>query len=222
MKSKITSTPPVAGEIMGMIQKLCDIAGYGLHSRINLGEKGGVAANYILGKLFAAGLNEARLEPIKVNSPFPEKCEVTVEVEGEEISLSESCIPLQWTVGTPPEGITGELAYLGDGSESNFKLVDVAGKIALIDEKFMRGFRPTGRDATVTAKDKGAIAVFRANLQVDSPQQQKGEATPTNIFPIPVFCFSKSGGDYLRDMAVPGTHHTVNMKLDAPHKVYDA
>jgi hypothetical protein len=57
---------------------------------------------------------------------------------------------------------------------------------------------------------------------VDSPQQQKGEGTPTDIFPIPVFCFSKSGGDYLRNLAVSGKYHTVKMKLRAPHEVYDA
>ncbi len=222
VKRGISGISAIAEEIMGMIQNLCDIAGYGIHSGTRPGENADAAANYILGKLHAAGLKDARLEPIKVNSPFPEKYEVIVEIEGEEILLSDLCIPLQWTVGMPPEGITGELAYLGDGSASNFKLADVAGRIALIDEKFMRGFRPTGEDATVTAKNEGAIAVFRANLQVDSPQQQKGEGTPTNVFPIPVFCFSKSGGDYLRDLAVSGKPHTVRMKLDVPHKVYDA
>jgi hypothetical protein len=222
MKRRNFSISSAAEEVMRMIQDLCNLAGYGVHSGINVGKKGDTAANYILGKLHAAGLKDAKLEPIKVNSPFPETYEVTVEVEGEETSLSESCLPLQWTVGTPSESITGELAYIGDGSMSNFELVDVAGKVALIDEKFMRGYIASAKDATVTAKNKGAIAVFRANLQVDSPQQQKGEGTPTNIFPIPVFCFSKSGGDYLRNLAVSGTPHTVNMKLDVPHKVYDA
>jgi hypothetical protein len=222
VKRKISGISAISEEIMGMIQNLCDIAGYGLHSGIRPGEKADAAANYILGKLHAAGLKDARLEPIKVNSPFPEKYEVMVEVKDKEILMSELCVPLQWTAGTPPEGITGELAYLGDGSASYFKLTDVAGKIALIDEKFMRGFRSTGADATVTAKNEGAVAVFRANMLVDSPQQQKGEGTPTHIFPIPVFCFSKSGGDYLRALAVSGTPHIVKMKLDVPHKVYDA
>ncbi len=221
MKRRKFSISPVAEEVMGVIQDLCNLAGYGIHSGINLGEKGDAAANYILGKLHAAGLKGAKLEPIKVNSPFPKEYEVTVEVKGERTLLSELCFPLQWTVGTPPEGITGELAYIGDGSESNFELVDVAGKIALIDEKFIRS-TASAKDATVTAKNKGAIAVFRANMQVDSPQQQKREGSPTDIFPIPVFCFGKSGGDYLRNLAVSGTPHTVKMKLDVPHEVYDA
>jgi hypothetical protein len=222
MKRKNSSISSIAKEVMGMIQDLCDLAGYGLHSGINVGEKGDAAASYILGKLHAAGLKDARLEPIKVNSPFPETYEVTVEDNGKETSLSEMCRPSQWTVGTAPEGITGELAYLGDGSASNFELVDVAGKIALIDEKFIRGYMASAKDATVTAKNRGAIAVFRANLQMDSPQLQKGEGTATDIFPIPVFCFGKSGGDYLRNLAVSGTPHTVKIKIDVPHKVYDA
>jgi len=212
----------IATEIMGTIQELCDIAGYGIHSGINVGEKGEAAARYILDKLHAAGLQDARLEPIKVNSPFAETYEVTAKVEGKEVSLSELCQPFQWTAGTPPGGIESEVVYLGIGATSDFELVDVAGKIVLIDEKFARGYIATAKDATVTAKDKGAIAVFRANLQVDSPQQQKGEATPTDIFPIPVFCFSRSGGDYLRNLAVSGTPHTVKIKLDVPHGIYDA
>lgn len=222
MKKKISGLYPIAEEVMGMIHDLCGIAGYGIHSGTRPGEKSDTAAQYILDKLHAAGLTGAGLEPIKVNSPFPEDYEVTVNIRGEETPLSESCFPLHWTVGTPPEGITGEMVYIGDGSESNFKLVDVSGKIALIDEKLMRGYMPSAKEATVTAKDKGAIAVFRANMQVDSPQQQKSEGTPTDIFPIPVFCFSKSGGDYIRDMAVSGKTHTVNIKLNVPHKVYDA
>jgi len=222
MNRRNSNTSSVGEEIMGIIQALCDLAGYGIHSGINIGEKGDAAANYILGKLHAAGLKDARLEPIKVNSPFPETYEVMVEENGKETPLSELCSPLHWTVGTPPEGITGELAYLGVGSASNFELIDVAGKIALIDEKFLRGYIASARDATVTAKNKGAVAVFRANLQVDSPQQQKGEGTANNIFPIPVFCFGKSGGDYLRNLAVSGIPHTITIKLDVPHVVYDA
>lgn len=213
---------PPAKEIMGMIEELCDIAGYGIRSGINVGEKGKAAADYIIEKLHAAGLREAKLEPIKVNSPFPEEYEVTVEAEGKVTIISDKCFPLHWTVGTPPEGITGELVYVGCGLESDFELVDIAGKIVLIDEKFMRGWIATAAEATRTAIDRGAVAVFRANLKVDSSQQQKREGTPENIIPAPVFCFSKTGGDYLRDLAVSGAPHKVNIKLNVPHKTYDA
>ncbi|GEM_PF-6579129 len=43
-----------------------------------------MVAQYILKKLHLVGLTEARLEKVKVNKPFPDQFEVTVEVEGEE------------------------------------------------------------------------------------------------------------------------------------------
>ena len=46
-------------EIKEMVQDLCDLAGYGVHSGINVGEKGETAANYILKKLHDAGLKDA-------------------------------------------------------------------------------------------------------------------------------------------------------------------
>jgi hypothetical protein len=217
--SDISST---AAEIMEMLYDLCDISGYGIHSGINVGPKGDAAAHYIVGRLHKAGLPDARTESIIVNNPFPDQYEVIIETEGKDTILTESCFPLHWTIGTSSEGLIGELAYVGDGSQSNFERVNVAGKIALIDEKFMRGYIATAREAAIAAKDKKAIAVFRANLQVNSPQQQKGEGTPTDIFPIPVFCFSKSGGDYVRNLAMSGVHHTVRIKLEVPHKQYNA
>ncbi len=213
-----------AKEIMKWIHDLCDIAGYGIHSGIQTQPKLDEAANYILWKLHRLGLKDAKLEPITANSPYPKKFEITVEVPGGK-PRPITCFPLQWTVGTPPEGITGQLAYVGDGSASNFKLVDVSGKIALIDEKMMRGYSPTSRanNAVVTAKNKGAIAVIRAGLQLDVPQFQKNDPTrPPDIFPIPVFSVGKSEGDYLRNLAVSGTPHTVKMVLDVPYEAMRA
>ena len=221
MKANNNTASSLEKDIMKMIQELCNIAGYGIRSGINVGEKGNEAASYILKKLHAAGLTDAKFEPIKVNSPFPDEYEVKVEAEGKETILSDFCFPLHWTVGTPPEALTGELVYLGCGLESDFEL-DIAGKIALIDEKFMRGYISTAKEATIKAIGKGASAVFRANMIVDSPQQQKREGTPTNLLPVPVFCFGKQSGDYLRELAISNTPHTVKIKLIVPHKVYDA
>jgi hypothetical protein len=210
--------------IMGWLNDLCDIAGYGIHSGIQTQPKLDEAADYILENLHRLGLRQAKLEPITANSPYPKDFEITVNVPGEG-SRAIACFPLQWTAGTPPGGITGKLAYVGDGSASNFKLVDVNGKIVLMDEKMMRGYAPTGRSngAVVAAQKRGAMAVIRAGLQLDSPQFQKNDpVTPPDIFPIPVFSVGKSEGDYLRNLAVSGTPHTVRMLLDVPHEAITA
>jgi len=218
----------VAREIMRMTYDLCDIAGYGVNSGIHPGPTGDAAAKYILRKLHKAGLRKAKLEPILVNNPFPTNYSVTVTVQG-QAPQSLECFPFQYTATTPAAGITGELAYVGDGSASNFELVDVAGKIALIDEKMIRGYIASASTATNTARDKGAIAVFRVSTIVESPQMQKGgcrhsggSPAPTCIYAIPVFYFGKSQGDYLRDLAVSGTPHTVNMVFEAPNNVLPA
>jgi Zn-dependent M28 family amino/carboxypeptidase len=212
-----------AEEVMEILYDLCDIAGYGIHAGTNRQPKADQAANYILKKLRRQGLR-AELEPITANSPYPKKFELIVEVEGED-SQALTCFPLQWTVGTPAEGIQGELAYVGDGSASNFELVNVEGKIALIDEKMMRGYSPTGRanGAVITAKERGAIGIIRAGTQLDSPQFQKNDPTrPPDIFPIPVFSVGKTEGDYLRNLALSGMNHAIKMVLDVPHEAFDA
>ena len=168
------------------------------------------------------------MEPILVNNPFPTNYGVTVTVEG-QAPQSIECFPFQYSQTTPPEGMTGELAYVGDGSASNFELVDVAGKIALIDERMIRGYIASATAGTDRARDRGAIAVFRVSTVVESPQMQKGgcrhsggSPAPTCTYPIPVFYFGKSQGDYLRNLANSGTPHTVKMVFEAPNNVLPA
>jgi hypothetical protein len=207
-------------EVQQMLQELCDIAGYGIHSGIHPGPKADEAANYILSKLRGAGLTDARLESVKVNNAFPSKFSMTVQVEGEK-ARSVSGFPLGWTVGTSPEGITGELAYVGDGSKSNFELTDVSRKIALIDHKHFRHLSTASGGAVSTARDKGAIAVILAELQVDGPKIKWQPGTPQKLFPIPGFSVGKSEGSYLRNLASSGKPYKISYVLDVPHEVLD-
>ena len=206
-----------AAEIMETIQQLCDMSGYGIRSGINIGKKGHDAAEFIRGKLQKAGLDDVRLEPIQVNNPFPERYELVAKENGKEKDLSETCYPIQWTVGTPPQGVESELIYVGDGSASQFEKAKVSGKIVLIDEKFIRGWIPSAKEGAELALKKGALAVLRANMQVESPQQQKYEGTPEDLFPLPCFCLSKSCGDYLRKLALSSEKNRVKLVIDAPH-----
>jgi hypothetical protein len=226
MKSNNFPPPSIAEQVMRITKELCDLSGYGIHSGIHPGPKADEAAQYILKKLHAAGLIDARLEQVKVNNPFPDQFEVTVKVEGKE-KRSISGFPLPWTVGTPPEGIAGELAYVGCGYKSDFKRVDVEGKIALIDHRHYRhtstasGPVDDWAGAVVTAKDKGAIAVFLAEMQVDGPKIKWQPGNPQNLFPIPGFSLGKSEGAYLREVALSGKPYKCHYTLSVPHNVVD-
>jgi hypothetical protein len=226
VKSRNLCLPPVDKEVMKITQDLCDIAGYGIHSGIHPGPKADKAAHYILEKLHAAGLTDARLEQVKINNPFPDQFDATVEAEGKG-RRSISGFPLPWTVGTPPEGITGELAYVGCGYKSDFERVDVRGKMALIDHRHYRhtstasGPVDSWAGAVVTAQHKGAIAVFLAELQVDGPKIKWQPGTPQNLFPIPGFSVGKSEGAYLREVALSGKPHKFTFALSVQHNVVD-
>src|SRR4030043_449734 len=69
-------------EVMEILHDLCDIAGYGIHSGIQTQPKADQAANYILKRLRGHGIH-AKLEPITANSPYPERFELIVEVDGQ-------------------------------------------------------------------------------------------------------------------------------------------
>jgi hypothetical protein len=215
-----------AEESMAMLHDLCAIAGYGIHSGIHPGPKADGAAQYILKRLHLAGLTDARLEQVKINDPFPDQFEVTVEVEGEP-RRPISGFPLPWTVGTPPEGMTGELAYVGFGYKSDFERIDVKGKIALIDHRHYRHTSTASgpafgwAGAVVTAQNKGAVGVFLAEVQVDGPKIKWQPGTPQNLFPIPCFSVGKGEGAYLREVALSGKPHKVHYTLSVPHKVVD-
>jgi hypothetical protein len=226
MSRSTAETPAEVGtgnpekEVQQMLLELCDIAGYGIHSGIHPGPKADKAANYILEKLKSAGLTSARLDPVKINDAFPKSFKMTVDVKGDK-PRPVTGFPLGWTVGTSPDGISGELAYVGDGSESNFELTDVKGKIALIDHKHYRHTSTASRGAVPMARDKGAIAVILAEIQVDGPKIKWQPGKPDNLFSIPGFSVGKSEGNYLRNLARSDKPHRINYALDVPHEVVE-
>jgi hypothetical protein len=205
-----------------MMYELCDISGYGIDSGVHPGPKADRAAKYIVNKLKSGGLKNARLEPVTINNAFPRKFKLTVKV-GDEGVKSLLGFPLPFTVGTTEDGITGQLAYVHYGAKSDFELVNVAGKIALVDERAFRHSGTAGYYGSVTrAKDKGAIAVILAEEQVDGPKMKWQPGTPKKLFPIPCWSVGKSVGSYLRELALSGKSHEVKFVLDVPHNVMQA
>lgn len=203
-----------------MLYELCGISGYGVHSGVHPGPKADKAANYILKKLRMEGLRNAHLEPFQITNAFPGNFRMTVKVEGEGAAKAIAGHPLLWTVGTSDAGITGELAYVHYGAESDFNLVNVAGKIALIDERSFRHSGTAGFYGGVTrAKDNGAIAVILAEEQMDGPKMKWQPGSETSLFPIPCFSVGKSAASYLRELALSGKSHEVKYMVKFPYNV---
>jgi Zn-dependent M28 family amino/carboxypeptidase len=104
--------------------------------------------------------------------------------------------PLEYTVGTPPEGVTGPLvaAPVDDSpgcTASDYDGMAVAGAVVLVD----RGRCPFG-DKQLAAADRGAAALIVAdNVDDDRSGATLGEQTHVTI---PVVTISKADGARLR------------------------
>jgi len=124
---------PSNAEILGWIQDLCNF-GY----RRPGTEADHQATQYILNKFKEFGLEKAHLEPVAMPLWAAEKWSLTVN--GEDIPcfyLSHSYWIKEYEgFSAGPEGIKAEIVYVGDGTEKDFRKVDVKGKIVLADVRF--------------------------------------------------------------------------------------
>lgn len=122
---------PSNGEIFGWIKdlwKIGDQSPYGWRMPGTPAEHEG--ANYVFQKFQEFGL-EAILEPVSSYVSLPDRLSLTIRV-GEE-AKEIPCGYVRHSAFTTPEGITGEMVYVGTGSESEFEAEDVEGKIAVVD-----------------------------------------------------------------------------------------
>lgn len=93
------------------------------------------AAEYMLEKFKAFGLEKCEKELVTVPACFPKAWRLTVKIDGVQKEIP--CSYVHYAASTPDEGITAELVYVNRGSEKDFetaqKSVGVAGKIVMVD-----------------------------------------------------------------------------------------
>ncbi|MFH2068159.1 MAG: FtsX-like permease family protein [Candidatus Omnitrophota bacterium] len=95
------------------------------------------AADYIEARFRSLGLQKIKREVYSVTVPVEESA--TLDYQGREIKVSALWPNHVRTSTLPPEGITGNLVYGGDGSLDNYSGNDLKGAVVLLD--FNCGFR---------------------------------------------------------------------------------
>ena len=95
------------------------------------------AADYIEARFRSLGLRKIKREAYSVTVPAEEF--FTLEYRGRKIKVSALWPNHVRTSTLPPEGITGQLIYGGDGSLANYSGADLKGAVVLLD--FNCGFR---------------------------------------------------------------------------------
>jgi Zn-dependent M28 family amino/carboxypeptidase len=130
---------------------------------------------------------------------LPYAAEPSLTVNGDKVAAK----PLEFTKGTPSEGVTGPLvpARVEDTpgcTASDYDGLPVAGAVVLVD----RGKCPFGAKQTIAA-DRGAVALIVANNEDgDEMGATLGETTDVKI---PVISVTKAVGDRLRAHPGPTT-----------------
>jgi Zn-dependent M28 family amino/carboxypeptidase len=149
---------------------------------------------------------DVQIPEFELRFPFADPPALTVG--GSKIDAK----PLEYTVGTPPEGVTGPLvpARIDDTpgcTVADYDGMAVAGAVVLVD----RGRCPFG-DKQLAAAEHGAVALIVAdNVDDDTSGATLGEQTRVTI---PVIKVSKADGARLR--AAPGT---TTIKMNAGVRV---
>ncbi|HVQ50365.1 MAG TPA: M28 family peptidase, partial [Mycobacterium sp.] len=190
-----------ADAMMAHLKKLQEIANANDGNRA-LGTPGyDASVDYVANTLRDKGF-DVQTPEFEVHLPFAD--EPTLTVGGDKVDAK----PLEFTKGTPPEGVSGPLvaARVEDTpgcTASDYDGLPAAGAVVLVD----RGKCPFGAKQTVAA-ERGAVALVVANNEDgDEMGGTLGEQTDVKI---PVVSVTKATGERLRGQ--PGT---TTLKLNA-------
>ncbi|HET9876373.1 MAG TPA: M28 family metallopeptidase [Mycobacterium sp.] len=187
--------------MMAHLQKLQDIANANDNTRA-AGTKGyDASVDYVAGMLRDHGFDVQT----------PEFTARVFKAEKGSVSLGEKTLEaraLQFSLGTPPEGVSGPLVAAPDDDSpgctaSDYDGLLVQGAVVLVD----RGTCPF-KEKEAVAVERGAVALVVAdNVDEEKMGGTLGEKTDVKI---PVVSLTKSDGAFLR-----GKQGKVTVKLDA-------
>jgi Zn-dependent M28 family amino/carboxypeptidase len=154
------------------------------------------SVDYVADALQSKGFDVTTSE-FSLRFPFADPPEVTVG--GSKVEAK----PLEYTIGTPPQGVSGPLlsAPVDDSpgcTATDYNGLPVVGAVVLVD----RGRCPFG-EKQVVAAERGAVALIVAdNSDDDRSGATLGEQTNVTI---PVVMVSKADGARLRARPAPAT-----------------
>ncbi|MEM0908938.1 MAG: M28 family peptidase, partial [Pseudomonadota bacterium] len=172
-------------------------------------ENGRRMAQYSCDAMKAAGVAATQIHELPAIVSFPEHAECRLEAP-HEISLAANT--LGHSTMTMPEGISGELIYVGSGAFSDYEGLDVRGKIILTE----LSYSPARHEKQRIAAMKGAIGAVMMNWgHPENTAVPFGSVKPAWGCPtadiydaqmpkIPCIGISRAAGLELKEMALAG------------------
>ncbi len=128
--------------------------------RLGGSEEYGRAADYVSRRLTEIGLDDVFIQEFPAAQTKVLRCEA-ITGDGRKIALQPARPNGIMAPVSGPEGITGELVYIGHGTQADFERADPAGKIAVMDynsgDQFLQTFR-LGAKAIIFVRSEPALA----------------------------------------------------------------
>lgn len=166
------------------------------------------ATEFICGKLQEYGVS-AHIDHFPMYQSYPKEASLTVLAP---VNKEIPARPVCHIRSTSPEGIDGELIYLGSGTYEDYEGKDVTDKIILTNMNWSPG-RP---EKARIAWEMGAKALIIMNwgkaeddlIQMGAVKAQWGNPTPDtekDIVDLTVISISRGNGEYLADLCEKGT-----------------
>jgi PA domain len=126
-----TVAPVSNDEVFRWVNDLYDLGKHDRYGYRMPGTKSDhAAAHYLAGKLKQFGLHNVHLEPVPIAVAFPDRW--NLQIKAADHTEEIQCSFVRYCRYTPPQGVSGELVYVGEGSEADFDRVDVKGKIVVV------------------------------------------------------------------------------------------
>ncbi len=166
------------------------------------------AAEYFRGELQSSGLDVEWCEMELLNSR-PGTADLRVLSPETRVLDADCCLHI---ASTTPEGISGELIFVGPGGLSDYDGKDVRGKIVLAEVSYA----PATPEKARIAAAHGAVGIVLMNWGTpDMPHVPRralksvwGNPTPTTAEAIPQVAgvaITRAAGEYLRDLCGRGS-----------------
>jgi len=173
------------------------------------------ASEYVYKEMVAMGLTDVTMEPVPVHAWDFRGASLTVHGKTRKQAYTMPASAFGGSPGTPKEGITGELVWLGNGFNRNYEGVDVTGKIVLAN---WQGFYMWSNCMAFEATLHGAAGIVVATIDSMYGKTEGAMMSFDGLmnpdWMVPLICIPNNEGRKLMDRLLTGEKITVTMKSD--------